>query len=118
MHDVRMHACRRYTRNLVGGDSRFNVIVMGWSEGQRTPIHDHAGSHCIMKIVSGEVWTKVQAHIIIGSAYMQVRAEWVVYCMRMSPSLTHAACARIALAACCIISGRVRCVRVFDQSFF
>ncbi|RUP51266.1 RmlC-like cupin domain-containing protein, partial [Jimgerdemannia flammicorona] len=41
---------RAYTRNLVDdGNGKFNLIVLAWTEGQGSPIHDHAGSHCIMK---------------------------------------------------------------------
>lgn len=48
--------CNRYTRNLVdAGNHRFNVIVLAWSEDQGSPIHDHAGSHCVMKILDGTV---------------------------------------------------------------
>lgn len=73
----------KYTRNLVDdGNGKFNLIVLCWGEGQArlvegasarppcpgasphaadTPwwwgsaIHDHAGSHCLMKILDGTV---------------------------------------------------------------
>ena len=44
----------RYTRNLVDdGNGKYNLIVMAWNTEQKSPIHDHAGSHCIMKILKG-----------------------------------------------------------------
>ncbi|KAK9765509.1 hypothetical protein K7432_006120 [Basidiobolus ranarum] len=46
----------KYTRNLVDdGNGQFNLIVLCWSEGQQSPIHNHAGSHCVMKILDGEL---------------------------------------------------------------
>lgn len=33
----------RYTRNLVYRDGIFDVMVIGWSPGQKTPVHTHNG---------------------------------------------------------------------------
>uniref|UniRef100_A0A023FI27 Cysteine dioxygenase n=1 Tax=Amblyomma cajennense TaxID=34607 RepID=A0A023FI27_AMBCJ len=44
----------RYTRNLVdGGNGKFNLMILCWSEGQGSSIHDHADSHCFMKVLAG-----------------------------------------------------------------
>ncbi|KAJ3084162.1 Cysteine dioxygenase [Rhizoclosmatium hyalinum] len=44
----------RYTRNLVdSGNGKFNLMILCWPEGVASPIHDHAGSHCLMKILEG-----------------------------------------------------------------
>ncbi|ORY00569.1 cysteine dioxygenase type I, partial [Basidiobolus meristosporus CBS 931.73] len=52
----------KYTRNLVDdGNGQFNLLVLCWGEGQQSPIHDHAGSHCVMKILDGEL-TESQYH--------------------------------------------------------
>ncbi|KAJ3140067.1 hypothetical protein HK100_010810 [Physocladia obscura] len=46
----------RYTRNLVdAGNGRFNLMILCWPAGVASPIHDHAGSHCLMKIMEGEL---------------------------------------------------------------
>src|SRR5438067_1327718 len=37
---------RGYTRNLVQGGQWYNLLVLCWKNGQRSPIHDHAGSTC------------------------------------------------------------------------
>lgn len=43
----------RYTRNLVErGNGRYNLIVLCWDSGQGSSIHDHAGSHCFMKVLN------------------------------------------------------------------
>lgn len=46
----------KYTRNLVdAGNGSFNLLVLAWGPGQASPIHDHAGSHCVMKILDGQL---------------------------------------------------------------
>ena len=41
----------RYTRNLIDtGHGKYNLILLCWSPGQGTRIHDHSNSHCFMKV--------------------------------------------------------------------
>lgn len=42
-----------YVRTLVYENAHVAVFVMAWLPGQRSPIHDHAGSACAVRIVSG-----------------------------------------------------------------
>jgi cysteine dioxygenase len=42
-----------YVRTLVFENPHVAVFVMAWLPGQRSPIHDHAGSACAVRIVSG-----------------------------------------------------------------
>ncbi|KAJ1556515.1 Cysteine dioxygenase, partial [Nowakowskiella sp. JEL0078] len=56
-----------YTRNLVDdGNGHFNLMVLCWGADQQrfgqiikirfgSPIHDHSGSHCLMKVLSGSI---------------------------------------------------------------
>src|SRR2546423_12256352 len=44
---------RGYTRNLIRGGPWYNVLVLCWKNGQRSPIHDHSGSSCAVKILRG-----------------------------------------------------------------
>jgi len=44
---------RGYTRNLVRGGPWFNVLVLCWKNGQRSPIHDHHGSSCGVRVLRG-----------------------------------------------------------------
>jgi cysteine dioxygenase len=44
---------RGYTRNLVCGGRWYNVLVLCWRNGQRSPIHDHAGSACGVRVLRG-----------------------------------------------------------------
>lgn len=43
-----------YTRNLVDVvNGNYNLVIMGWNPGQKTNIHNHSGSGCFNKILSG-----------------------------------------------------------------
>jgi cysteine dioxygenase len=48
-----------YTRNLVRSGPWYHLLVLCWSNGQRSPIHDHAGSHCVVRVLRG-VLTETQ----------------------------------------------------------
>ena len=42
---------RSYTRNLVDeGNGKSNLLILVWTPGKRSPIHDHANAHCVMKV--------------------------------------------------------------------
>ncbi|KAF9903909.1 Cysteine dioxygenase [Linnemannia zychae] len=46
----------RYTRNLVDdGNGKFNLMILAWPENVGSAIHDHSGSHCLMKVLSGKL---------------------------------------------------------------
>ncbi|CAG9134178.1 unnamed protein product [Plutella xylostella] len=46
----------RYTRNLVdAGNGAFNIMILCWAGGHASAIHDHADSHCFMKMLSGSL---------------------------------------------------------------
>ncbi len=54
--DVSAHvkfADRTYRRNLVRGGPWYNVWVLCWKNGQRSPIHDHRGSSCGVRVLHG-----------------------------------------------------------------
>ena len=43
----------RYARNLVRKTAQFEIMIMCWHAGQRSSIHDHAGSLGGLKILRG-----------------------------------------------------------------
>lgn len=46
----------RYTRNLVDtGNGKYNLMLLCWGEGHGSGIHDHANSHCFMKMLQGSL---------------------------------------------------------------
>lgn len=56
--EVEPHAlfsAKRYARNLVYKDRHFEIMIMCWNAGQRSSIHDHAGSLGGIKLLQGEL---------------------------------------------------------------
>lgn len=43
----------RYQRNRIAQTDNFEALFLCFESGQRTPIHDHAGSACGVKVVEG-----------------------------------------------------------------
>lgn len=47
---------RGYTRNLVDiGNGKANLLILVWSPGKGSLIHDHADAHCLMRILKGSL---------------------------------------------------------------
>ena len=44
---------RGYQRNLVMAGPWYNLLVLCWKNGQRSPIHDHKGSVCALRVLRG-----------------------------------------------------------------
>jgi cysteine dioxygenase len=42
-----------YKRNLVRSAPNYHAWVMCWKNGQRSPIHNHAGSACVVRVLRG-----------------------------------------------------------------
>ena len=54
--ELRSHmlfATQSYARNLVHSGPHHNLLVLCWKNGQRSPIHDHAGSTCGVRVLRG-----------------------------------------------------------------
>jgi len=44
-----------YTRNLIRASELYELLVLCWSEGQASPIHDHGGQRCWMSVLDGNI---------------------------------------------------------------
>lgn len=44
---------RGYARNLVRSGEWYHLLALCWKNGQRSPIHDHAGSSCGIRVLRG-----------------------------------------------------------------
>lgn len=44
-----------YTRNCIVDNEKFELILICWGEGHRTPIHDHGGEECWVKVIEGDL---------------------------------------------------------------
>jgi cysteine dioxygenase len=43
----------RYVRNRLHDGPAYQALVLCWRNGQRSPIHNHRGSHCGVKVLHG-----------------------------------------------------------------
>lgn len=55
--EVRATSGDHYARHLLYADpgDRYEIVVMAWSPGQATPIHDHSGIWCVEGVVEGRI---------------------------------------------------------------
>jgi cysteine dioxygenase len=42
-----------YKRNLVRAGQHYHAWLLCWKNGQRSPIHDHTGSACVVRVLQG-----------------------------------------------------------------
>jgi len=42
-----------YMRNLIRSGPWYNLLALCWKNGQRSPIHDHVGSSCGVRVLRG-----------------------------------------------------------------
>lgn len=43
-----------YTRNCITENKYFELILICWCKGHQTPIHDHGGEECWVKVIDGK----------------------------------------------------------------
>jgi cysteine dioxygenase len=43
----------QYARNLIRKGTWYHLLALCWKNGQRSPIHDHAGSSCGLRVLLG-----------------------------------------------------------------
>jgi cysteine dioxygenase len=44
----------RYRRNLIHEGPAYHALLLCWRPGQRSPIHDHRGSACGVRVIRGQ----------------------------------------------------------------
>jgi cysteine dioxygenase len=65
-----------YARHRVHLGEHAELLVLCWRPGQRTPIHDHAGSYGAVKVLRGVMWETIfEMDGASGLAYRSAR-EW------------------------------------------
>ena len=40
---------------MIAYDEKFTILLLCWEKGQKSPIHDHSGSNCWVKVLDGEI---------------------------------------------------------------
>jgi cysteine dioxygenase len=58
-----------YVRNLMYAGPSYQALVLCWHSGQRSPIHDHAGSSCAVKVIQGVATETTFARAASGLLY-------------------------------------------------
>ena len=64
-----------YARHRVHMGEHAELLVLCWRPGQRTPIHDHAGSYGAVRVLRGVMWETIFGMRDGGLAYESSR-EW------------------------------------------
>jgi cysteine dioxygenase len=71
LNDVRGHlqfGNKTYRRNLIHQGPSYQALVLCWRSGQRSPIHDHRGSSCGVRVLSG---------LAIETLFEQTKDGWI-----------------------------------------
>ncbi len=73
MHQYKLFECSlenlyyfhqsHYTRNLIFKNEFFEILILCWEPGQKTPIHDHEGQHCCMTVLRGTIESKNYVYV-------------------------------------------------------
>ena len=74
-----------YRRTIIRARPHYQVLVLSWRSGQRSPIHDHRGSSCVVQVIQGRA--------------LETRFD-PTPCGRLAPTWSHEH-AEGAIAACC-----------------
>lgn len=67
---------KNYRRNLMHEGSGYQVLIICWKNGQRSPIHDHKGSSCGVKLLKG-VATETLFEATPSNLIYPISSEWV-----------------------------------------
>ena len=67
----------RYARNLFYKTAEFEIMVMCWNAGQRSSIHDHAGSLGGLKILHGELTESLFEKAPTGMIKSMTSADYI-----------------------------------------
>jgi len=59
----------RYVRNLLREGSAYQALVLCWRAGQRSPIHDHRGSSCGVRVICGSLLETIFDRAADGSVF-------------------------------------------------
>jgi len=65
----------RYLRNLIHQGPSYQALLLCWRSGQRSPIHDHKGSACGMKVIQGKATETLFERGATGQVYATTSQE-------------------------------------------
>ena len=67
----------RYARNLLAHGPQFYALVMCWKPGQASPVHDHKGAACGVRVIQGvatETSYRWQGKLLVEDAVTSMEA--------------------------------------------
>ncbi len=81
LEPAEMEPCRKfnpecYSRNLMHQGPACQVFLICWLNGQRSPIHDHPGSSCAVRVIEGEVTETVFQKAPNGMIYPTISRKY------------------------------------------
>lgn len=59
--DHKIFCCEKYKRNEVYKDEHIEILLICWSENQKTPVHDHPTNGCLVKVICGNLTEEIYA---------------------------------------------------------
>ena len=65
----------RYQRNLMRSGEAYHALILCWRNGQRSPIHDHRGSSCGVRVLKGVLTETLFEHSANGLIYATSSSE-------------------------------------------
>jgi cysteine dioxygenase len=66
---------KKYVRNLVHRGEVFEVLILCWDVGHNSPIHDHSGSSCWMKILQGSATEEIYNYNLENRSFKNIDLE-------------------------------------------
>lgn len=72
----------RYQRNLLRSGSAYHALILCWRNGQRSPIHDHRGSSCGVRVLKG----------VMTETLFEVSANGLIFATSSSELKEHSVC--------------------------
>lgn len=68
---------KSYTRTSLYGDERFEVLLLNWSPGAASALHDHGDQHCWLLVLEGRLeiadYTRLDAGELPGHSRVEAR---------------------------------------------
>jgi cysteine dioxygenase len=64
-----------YRRNLMHAGPSYQALILCWRSGQRSPIHDHRGSSCGLRVLKGTALETVFTRTRSGMVFAMRSAE-------------------------------------------